>query len=127
MLVGILALAGCAARVASGTACAPDYYMVTATATYRPVEIPGTQKKQAQADAENQARRMIMEYVGTMPTGSGETVNDLIARLPRMRADVLNLVRTAELVDWQVTPDCSVQVWMQVDLNKVRQAIQACR
>jgi hypothetical protein len=126
-IAAVLLLGGCAANVPCGPAVAPDYYMVTAIASYRPVEVPGTQKKMAQADAENVARRMIMEYVGSMPTGTGETVNDLIARHPRMRADVLNIVRTAELVDWEVWPECNVRVWMRVDLNRVRQAILACR
>ena len=127
LLVGVLMLAGCAANVPSGPACPPDYYMVTAISPYRPVETPGTQKKVAQADAETKARRMILEYVGSMPTGSGESVNDLIARNPRMRADVLSIVRSAELVDWEVWPECNVRVWMRVDLNRVRQAITACR
>ena len=127
MLVGSMVFSGCAGTLACGPACPPDWYMVTATASYRPVEIPGTQKKVAQADAENIARRQIFEYVGSMPTGTGETVNQLIARNPRMRADVLNLVRTSELVDWEVWPECNVRIWMRIDLNRVRQAIQACR
>ncbi|MGI8907994.1 MAG: hypothetical protein ACR2IE_16065 [Candidatus Sumerlaeaceae bacterium] len=105
----------------------PDYYVVTATAGFRPVSVPGTQRRVAQNDAEAKARRQIHEVVGSMPISRGRTVNDVITRDIRLKAKVLEYIRTAELVDWQVFPACAcVQVWVRVDLNAIRAIISAC-
>jgi hypothetical protein len=131
LLAALFALAACAAmNVQPGIGYAgyqPDYYAVTATAHYRPVDIPGTQRRVAQDDAENDARRQIMAYAGSMQVKPGQTVNDIIARNSRIRAKVLDIVRTSELVDWKVVPECgTVQVWMRVDLNRIREMATLC-
>ncbi len=105
----------------------PDYYTVTTTAGFRPVAVPGTQRRVAQNDAEEQARKLIYEYVGSMPVAGGRTVNDVLARDARVKARVLEYIRTAELVDWAVNPRCAcVQVWMRVDLHQVRALLASC-
>lgn len=106
---------------------APDYYTVTATANYRPVDRPGTQRRVAQTDAEEKARKEIYEYVGSMRYVDGRTVNDLLARDARLKARVLEIIRTSETADWAVNPGCAcVQVWVRLDLNRVRQALGEC-
>ena len=105
----------------------PDYYMVTTTATFRPVTVPGTQRRVAQTDAELKARRLLQEYAGAMPVGQGRTVNDVIAHDARLKAKILEYIRTAEVVDWRVNPGCAcVQVWVRIDLNAVRSILTAC-
>lgn len=126
LVVGALLLSGCM-TVAPDSGYAPDYMMVTAIAPYKAVADPGTQKKVAQRDAEQLARTELMNRIGELPVGNGEKIADRIARNPRMRADVLAIIRTAELVDWEVWPECNVRVWMRVDVNRVREAIAACR
>ena len=131
VLLGTL-LAGCcemrglrAAPV--GPPCNPDYYSVTATACYKPVSVPGTQRRMAQNDAEEIARRQLLEFVGAMRTGSGCTVNDVIARDSQKRANVMAIIRNATVVDWKVCPaGGQVQVWLRIDLNDVRRAVAGC-
>jgi hypothetical protein len=124
----VLALAGPAAAQNYTHRCnVPDYYAVTAMARYRPVDVPGTQRRVAQTDAENDAKRQILAYVGSMQVVPGKTVNQTIAQNSRIRAKVLDIVRTSELVDWKVDPACgAVQVWMRVDLNRIRQLVSLC-
>lgn len=105
----------------------PDYYQVTATANYRPVDRPGMQRRVAQTDAEEKARRQIYEYVGSMQTLTGRTVNDYLATDARLKARVLEIIRTSETYDWGVSPACAcVQVWVRVDLNHIRAALRQC-
>lgn len=105
----------------------PDYYMVTTTAYYRPVDRPGTQRRVAQTDAEDQARKLIYEYVGSLQYHDGRTVNDLMARDARLKARILEIVRKSETADWAVAPGCAcVQVWVRLDINLVRSALGAC-
>ena len=102
----------------------PDYYMVTATAPYRPVSLPGTQRRVAQNDAEAIARRQILEYVGSMPVGGGKKVNDVMAQDSRLRTEILSLVRNSDVYDWKVCRNCcEVQVWVRIDLNCIRGAL----
>lgn len=106
---------------------APDYYMVTTTASWRPVDIPGTQRRVAQNDAELRARKQILEYVGSMPVRGRGTINDVMARDARLKAKVLEMVRTAEVADWVVNPACAcVQVWVRIDLNQIRGLLTVC-
>ncbi len=83
------------------------------------------QRREAQNDAEQLARRELLNRVGALRLPSGQTVNDVIARDTRLRAEVLQLVRTAEVYDWRVNPqhEC-VQVWVRLDLNRVRALFQ---
>jgi hypothetical protein len=105
----------------------PDFYGVTTTANYRPVDRPGTQRRVAQNDAEEKARLQIYEYVGNMRTRDGRPVNDLLARDARLKALVLEIIRNSETYDWKVSPACaSVQVWVRLDLNRVRAALGQC-
>lgn len=105
----------------------PEWYTVTTTAGYRPVSVPGTQRRVAQNDAEEKARRLIYEYVGSLPVGRGRTANDVMARDARVKARVLEYIRTAEVVDWAVNPRCAcVQVWVRVDLQQVRALLASC-
>jgi hypothetical protein len=105
----------------------PDWYMVSTMASFKPVTVPGTQRRVAQNDAELRARHMIYEYVGSMRISKGRTVNDVIAKDSRLRAKVLEYIRTAEVVDWNVNPACAcVQVWVRVDLNVIRSFIALC-
>jgi hypothetical protein len=100
---------------------------VSTLASFRPVTVPGTQRRVAQNDAEAKARKMIYEYVGSMRISKGRTVNDIIAKDSRLRAKVLEYIRTAEVVDWKVNPACAcVQVWVRVDLNVIRSFIATC-
>lgn len=105
----------------------PAYYSVTSTANYRPVDRPGTQRRVAQTDAEEKARKLIYDYVGSMRIADGRTVNDLIARDARLKALVLEIIRNSETYDWCVTPSrASVQVWVRLDINKIRVALGQC-
>lgn len=105
----------------------PEWYTVTTTAGYRPVSVPGTQRRVAQNDAEEKARRLIYEYVGNLPVGKGRIANDVMARDARVKARVLEYIRTAEVVDWAVNPRCAcVQVWVRVDLHQVRALLASC-
>jgi hypothetical protein len=105
----------------------PDWYMVTTTAAFRPVAVPGTQRRVAQNDAELKARKLLYEHAGSLPVGRGKTVNDVVSHDARLKGKLLELMRTAELVDWQVNPACGcVQVWVRIDLNVVRGLIAAC-
>ncbi|MCX7717537.1 MAG: hypothetical protein N2111_03930 [Candidatus Sumerlaeaceae bacterium] len=116
--------AGCA--TAGGRRPAPDCVTVTAVGYYKPVAMPGTQRRVAQNEAEAAGRRQLLEIVGAMPLAGGGTVRDAMARNSVMRADILNIVRTAEVADWQVDPACGrVTVWMRLDLNRVRETLAA--
>lgn len=131
-LVAGAAVFGCATPttgIAAGrTAPAPDYATVTATAVYKPVAQPGTQRREAQKEAEAIARRELYEIAGAMQVTPTMTVNDVIARDSKVRSELLSYVRTAELVDWKVTPECGrVQVWMRLDLNRVRTLVSCNR
>ena len=106
---------------------APDFYTVTTTAAYRPVDRPGTQRRVAQTDAEEKARKLIYEYVGSFRYTDGRTVNDILNQDARLKARVLEIIRTSETIDWSVNPGCAcVQVWVRLDINKVRAAIGQC-
>lgn len=104
-----------------------DFYSVTATAAYRPVDRPGTQRRVAQTDAEEKARKQIYEYVGSMRYADGRSINEIINRDARLKAKILELVRNSETYDWGVNPACAcVQVWVRLDLNKIRAALGEC-
>ncbi len=104
-----------------------NFYTVTATANYRPVDRPGTQRRVAQTDAEEKARKQIYEYVGSMRHPDGRTVNDLLAKDARLKAKVLEIIRNSDTVDWAVAPGCAcVQVWVRLDINLVRAALGEC-
>lgn len=104
-----------------------DFYTVTATANYRPVSQPGTQRRVAQTDAEEKARKQIYEYVGSLRYPDGRTVNDILARDARLKARVLEIIRKSETIEWAVAPGCAcVQVWVQLDINLVRAALSEC-
>jgi hypothetical protein len=124
LLTVALLMIGCATMTPRGKG-EPDWCVVTASAPYRPVEKPGMQRREAQRDAEQLARRELLNRVGAMRLASGQTVNDVIARDTRLRTEVLQLVRTAEVFDWRVNPqhEC-VQVWVRLDLNRVRSLLQ---
>ncbi len=123
----LLAAALITGTIAHAAAPAPDFYTVTATANYRPVDRPGTQRRVAQTDAEEKARKQIYEYVGSMRYHDGRTINDIIARDARLKARVLEIIRTSETVDWAVAPGCAcVQVWVRLDINLVRAALGEC-
>ncbi|MBX7246081.1 MAG: hypothetical protein K1X53_11335 [Candidatus Sumerlaeaceae bacterium] len=114
----MLVLTGCATTGSHGYT--PDYCTVTAVGYYKPVAVPGTQRRLAQDEAEADARRQLLEKAGALPACKG-TVNDMIARDQNFRAEVLNKVRTAEVVDWKVEPACGkVTVWMRLDMNVIR-------
>lgn len=118
-----LLLAGCATTSNAYKSGGPSNDMITVTAQspYRPVNLPGTQRRTAQNDAEAEGRRLILEQVGAMPLPRGGTVNDVMAQNTVMRAEILNAVRTAEVVDWKVDPACGqVTVWMRLDVNCIR-------
>ncbi len=104
-----------------------DLHTVTATANYRPVDIPGTQRRVAQTDAEEIARKEIYEYIGSMRLADGRTVNDILARDARLKARVLEIIRNSKTIEWAVAPGCAcVQVWVQLDIRQVRAALGAC-
>ncbi len=105
----------------------PNLHTVTATANYRPVDVPGTQRRVAQTDAEEKAHKEIYEYVGSMRLVDGRTVNDILARDARLKARILEIIRKSKTVDWAVAPGCAcVQVWVQLDINQVRAALGEC-
>lgn len=111
----------------AGAKTPPDFYVATATAAYRPVDRPGTQRRVAQADAEETARKQIYEYVGSLRYSDGRTINDIINRDARLKARILEIVRKSETHDWRVNPACaSVQVWVRLDINKIRAALGEC-
>ena len=106
---------------------AGDFYTVTATAAYRPVDRPGTQRRVAQTDAEEKARKELYEYVGSFRYKDGRTVNDILNQDQRLKAKVLEVIRTSETIEWSVAPGCAcVQVWVRLDINKVRAALGEC-
>jgi hypothetical protein len=113
-------LAGCAATTTGGRNSA-DYATATASARYRPVDTPGTQRRAAQNDAEQMAHQQLLEAAGAVVMPNGMTVNQIAARDPRVRSELHALVRTAEVTEWKVDPACgAVTVWMRLDLNRVR-------
>lgn len=125
VMMGLVALVlsseGIMARVA------PDYHTATATANYRPVDRPGMQRRVAQTDAEEKARKEIYEFVGSLRSSQGYSVNDLLARDARLKARVLEIIRNSETYDWTVNPACAcVQVWVRLDVNQVRAALGQC-
>lgn len=122
---GLLVLAGvmsgCAALV-GGTASEADWVAVSACAPYRPVDKPGMQRREAQNDAETLARRALLAQVGRMRIRGRETVNDLVTRDVHLRAELLRLVRTAEVYEWKVDEQRGeVCVWMRLDRHRVRE------
>ena len=81
----------------------------------------------AQTDAEEKARQSIYEYVGSFRHASGRTVNDIIATDARLKARVLEVIRTSETIEWAVAPGCAcVQVWVRLDINRVRAVLGEC-
>jgi hypothetical protein len=121
-------MAACSMTSATSSRYQPDWYEVSTVAHFRPVSTPGTQRRVAQKDAEDEARRLIHEHVGSMPAGKGKTVNDVIGRDAQLRAAVLGIVRNAEVRDWKVCQqECKVQVWLRIDLNQVRAIVAQCR
>lgn len=122
-LLAVVFLSGCAGLLASSRH-EPDWIIATACAPYKPVDIPGRQRREAQQDAEMLARRELMNEVGRMRVSGQQTVNDIIARDTRLRAHVLELVRTAEVYDWQVDEKRGeVSVTLRLDRNRVREIL----
>lgn len=125
-----IALAGSISMFAGAVAIAqpqPNVHTVTATANYRPVDIPGTQRRVAQTDAEEKARKELYEYVGSMRLTDGRSLNDILARDARLKARVLEIIRKSETIDWAVAPGCAcVQVWVQLNISLVRAALGEC-
>ncbi len=125
-----LALGGCmAAAPAAGPGVthmpgpAPGVYETTAEAWYKPVPVPGTQRRAAQHEAEAKARQQVLEHIGSLPAGAGgqETVNQVMNRDPQLRAKILEFVRTSEVADWVVDPCAGrVQVIVRADLQYLR-------
>lgn len=133
-LAAAVGLSGCntglyaTGGVATFNTAAPDYIVTTAKASYKPVNQPGTQRRAAQNEAEELARREISAMAGAMEVAPGMTVNDVIARDSKVRSEFLNYVRTAEVIDWKVDPACGeVQVWLRLDLNRVRLLVSCNR
>jgi len=125
--VTVLVLLFCGMPSTSLARARGDFYVVTATANYRPVDRPGMQRRVAQQDAEEKAHQQIYTYVGNMRLADGRSVNDLLAKDARLKARVLELIRTSETFDWRVEPGCAcVQVWVRLDLNTVRAALGEC-
>lgn len=126
-LIMALVFAITTAMSAHGAQPQGDFYTVTATANYRPVDRPGTQRRVAQTDAEEKARKQIYEYVGSLRYSDGRTVNDLLARDARLKARILEIIRNSKTADWAVAPGCAcVQVWVSLDINLVRAALGEC-
>lgn len=106
----------------------PEVFETTAVASYKPVPVPGTQRRAAQFEAEEKARRQVLEYVGSLAAGPGgrETVNQVMNRDPQLRAKVLEFVRTSCLADWLVDPCAgSVQVIVRADLTRLEAILAA--
>lgn len=123
LLMAVVFLSGCAGLLSSGRH-EPDWIIATACAPYKPVDVPGRQRREAQQDAEMLARRELMNEVGRMRVTGKQTVNDIIARDTRLRAHVLELVRTAEVYDWQVDESRGeVSVTVRLDRNRVREIL----
>lgn len=123
----IFTVAAMTATPVTAAAPKPQYYSVTASANYRPVDRPGTQRRVAQTDAEVKAHKQIYEYVGSMRLLDGRTINDILARDARLKALILETVRKSETYDWAVAPGCAcVQVWVRLDINLIRNALGAC-
>ncbi len=102
---------------------APGVYETSAEAWYKPVPVPGTQRRVAQGEAEAKARRQVLEYVGSLPAGASgqETVNQVMNRDPQLRAKILEFVRTSKVADWIVDPCAGrVQVIVRADLAHLR-------
>jgi len=120
-VAGLALLSGCAGVLGSRQP-APDWAIAQACAPYRPVDKPGMQRREAQQDAETLARRRLMNEIGRMRIDGKQTVNDVIARDTRLRARLLELVRTAEVYDWSVDEARGeVHVAVRLDRNKVRE------
>ncbi len=123
-----LALAACSTVTPGGGGWVPDYVTATGVGQYRPVSVPGTQRRAAQNDAELEAKRQLQEQAGAIRVTPALTVNDIAAKDSKVRSELLSIIRTAELVDWKVRPECGeVQVWMRVDMNRVRQLVSCNR
>ncbi|MGB9691047.1 MAG: hypothetical protein ACPL7D_02645 [Candidatus Sumerlaeaceae bacterium] len=119
MLVVAFALTGCAG-LSFGRRSQPEWVVASATAPYRAVDVPGRQRREAQNDAETLARRQLLNEIGRMRVTGKSTLNDLIARDPRLRAAVLDLVRTAEVYDWRVDETRGeVSVSIRLDRNRI--------
>ncbi len=104
----------------------PNVFEASAIAHYKPVPVPGTQRRAAQHEAELDARRQILEYVGSLPLRprSPETINEAMTRHPQLRAKVLEFVRTTPLADWSVDPCVgSVQVIIQADMIRLQRLL----
>lgn len=101
----------------------PGVYETAAVAYYKPVPVPGTQRRAAQHEAEQRARRQVLEYIGSLQArpGSPETLLQMMSRHPQMRAKVLEFVRTTPVADWSVDPAAGcVQVIVQADLCRLQ-------
>lgn len=120
-----LVTAGCAPLPGFGypalPAAVPESYTATASAPFRPVTVPGAQRRQAQTEAEEACKRQILEYIGAFPAPGGGTVHDAMAIDGYLRARVLEFVRTAETTDWRVDPaGANVTVCVTANLRKLR-------
>ncbi len=123
LAISVVSLAGCSGIVGKRGP-EPDWAIVTACAPYRPVDTPGRQRREAQNDAELLARRQLLNEIGRMRITAKETVNDLIACDTRLRARVMEMVRTAEVHDWFVDEQRGeVHVTVRLDRNKVRELL----
>ena len=122
----LVLLAGCAALlpppgpgVTEPPGPPPGVYETAAVAYYKPVPVPGTQRRAAQHEAERRARRQVLEYIGSLQArpDSPETILQMMNRHPQMRARVMEFVRTTPVADWSVDPAAGcVQVIVQADL-----------
>lgn len=123
-----LALAACSTVTPGRGQWVPDYVTATGVGQYKPVNVPGTQRREAQNDAELEAKRQLQEQAGAIRVTPTMTVNDIAAKDTKVRSELLSIIRNAELVDWKVRPECGeVQVWMRVDMNRVRQLVSCNR
>lgn len=104
-----------------------NYYVATSTASFRPVDIPGTQRRVAQDDAEKQARQTIYNQIASIKLQNGQTVNSLLVKDQRLKASILEVLRKAEVQEAKVYPHkASVQVWVRVDMNEIWGILHGC-
>lgn len=104
-----------------------NYFVATATASFRPVDIPGTQRRVAQDDAEKQARQVLLNHIGSLRLQNGQTINALLMKDQRLKASIFEVIRKAEVQEAKVSPHkANVQVWVRVDKNEIWGIINGC-
>lgn len=122
LLLGVLALGGCATRAGG-----PPAFTATGTATFNPTLPPSEARPEANSRAENQARDQIMSQAGQMAIGNGQNLEDVAAIDSTVRGEMMDTVRGAHITARSISPEGVITINLNLDKSEVQEIIDRYR